>query len=542
MADTKEELKIIADKFQDIKTKMDTRFYVELWKEMGLKNPLEIVREFIMEKGLKLYGGQALHEHLKKLGAGFYESWEFPDYDVYSPDAWNHAKELADRLHNMGYQFVEAKASVLNDKYHQTYKVGCDMFFILDLTQVGCLPSELENRNCDNCGQTKDGRCFSLFNYIPAIDILKYNPKKDKNPKEYTETYDYLEKTGLEQNKLLMCSADYLKISMYQELTQPLNQPERLPKVGSRLETFISHFKHDHSMCKNPNFNNSVSESLVPVLKTIADYIKKQKLINYGATAYNLFIRGNNRNFGQINVPDYQVYANNSSEHAERLLKILQRKFKKMTFGSQAKIMYWKTVDTDNYTIHVSFNKIKHNYLVTFTDYENCLPYIQYNGVRYVTIDRMKFLLYKSVVLSDVMDLLEEHKPNYECMLTNLLKLEADANKKKKRTRSSNKFRRIVGTCQGTEINKIYINKIKQWAEKRDTLQNTTYIVDSPKKGFITKITPKPSSNIKLPYKPEELSLKKTKKLNKLGKLISVQASNKIENSLSNKTKKTYVI
>ena len=37
MADTKEELKIIADKFQDIKTKMDTRFYVELWKEMGLK-------------------------------------------------------------------------------------------------------------------------------------------------------------------------------------------------------------------------------------------------------------------------------------------------------------------------------------------------------------------------------------------------------------------------------------------------------------------------------------------------------------------------
>ena len=72
-------------------------------------------------------------------------------------------------------------------------------------------------------------------------------------------------------------------------------------------------------------------------------------------------------------------------------------------------------------------------------------------------------------------------------MLTNLLKLEEDANKKKKRTRSSNKFRRIVGTCQGTEINKIYINKIKQWAEKRDTLQNTTYIVDSPKKGFITK-------------------------------------------------------
>ena len=149
MTETKEQLKQLSDKFQDIKTKMDTRFYMELWKEMGLKNPLEIVKEFIMEKGLKLYGGQALHEHLRKLGDGFYESWEFPDYDVFSPDAWNHAKELADRLHDMGYQFVEAKASVLNDEVHQTYKVGCDMFFILDLTQVGCLPDEWKGGKCD---------------------------------------------------------------------------------------------------------------------------------------------------------------------------------------------------------------------------------------------------------------------------------------------------------------------------------------------------------------------------------------------------------
>ena len=540
MPDTKEQLKEISDKFQDIKTKMDTRFYKELWKEMGLKNPLEIVKEFIMEKGLKLYGGQALHEHLRKLGAGFYESWEFPDYDVYSPDAWNHAKELADRLHNMGYQFVEAKASVLNDNVHQTYKVGCDMFFILDLTQVGCLPSELESGKCGYCGKSHKGQCFSLFNYIPAVDILKYNPKKDKNPKEYTETYDYLNKTGLEKNKLLMCSSDYLKISMYKELTSPLQQPERLPKVGSRLETFISHFKLDHSICKNSDFNNEVSSSLTPVLKTIADYIKKHKLINYGATAYNLFVRGNSRNLGQINVPDYQVYANNSSEHADRLIKILKKKFKVMTFGKQAKIMYWKKVDTHSYTIHVSFNKIKHNYIVKFTDYENCLPYIQYNGVRYVTIDRMKFLLYKAVVLSDVMDLLEEHKPNYECMLTNLLKLEADANKKKRKTRGSSKFKRIVGNCEGNEINKIYINKIKQWAEKRDTLANTTYIVDSPKKGLVTKITPKPSKNLTLPYKPEEVSMKKTKKVNRLGKMISLEASD--NNNLSNKSKKTYVI
>jgi hypothetical protein len=538
MTETKEQLKQLSEKFQDIKTKMDTRFYMELWKEMGLKNPLEIVKEFIMEKGLKLYGGQALHEHLRKLGDGFYESWEFPDYDVFSPDAWNHAKELADRLHDMGYQFVEAKASVLNDEVHQTYKVGCDMFFILDLTQVGCLPDELENGKCDFCGKSKDGKCFSLFNYIPAVDVLKYNPAKDKNPKEYTETYDYINKTGLEQKKLLMCSSDYLKISMYKEMTQPLQQPERLPKVGTRLQTFLKHFKFDHSVCKNKDFNREVNESLKPVLKSVAAYIKKNKLINYGATAYNLFVRGNSKNLGQINVPDYQAYANDSKQHANNLLKILQRKFKNMTFGVQEKIMYWKKTDTHSYTVHVTFNKIRHNYIAVFTDYENCLPYVQYNGVRYVTIDRMKFLLYKSVVLSDVMDLLEEHKVNYECMLSNLIKLEEDANKKKKR--GSNKFKRIIATCEGTEINKIYLNKIKQWAEKKNTLKNTTYIIDAPKKNYVTKITPRPSEKLTLPYKPEEMTLKKTKKVGRNQKIYEIL--NNDNDNYNNKKRETYVI
>ena len=78
------------------------------------------------------------------------------------------------------------------------------------------------------------------------------------------------------------------------------------------------------------------------LLKEVAAYIKRNKLINFGATAYNLFVRGNKRNLGQLNVPDYQAYANNSSRHADNLLTLLQRKFKKMKFSKQEKIMYWK--------------------------------------------------------------------------------------------------------------------------------------------------------------------------------------------------------
>ena len=94
-----------------IKKYRETKKSLNSWKNSKnkLPNPFVVVRDFIKEKGLKLYGGQALHEHLKKFNKGFYESFEFPDYDVFSPDAWNHACELADRLHKMGYGYVEAK-------------------------------------------------------------------------------------------------------------------------------------------------------------------------------------------------------------------------------------------------------------------------------------------------------------------------------------------------------------------------------------------------------------------------------------------------
>ena len=109
------------DEFDFMREKQKKIDY-EIYQWEGLPNPIQVVRDFIMEKGLKLYGGQALHEHLVKHKAGFYGKHEFPDYDVFSPDAWNHARELSDRLYKMGFYFVEARSSILNDDHHQTYK------------------------------------------------------------------------------------------------------------------------------------------------------------------------------------------------------------------------------------------------------------------------------------------------------------------------------------------------------------------------------------------------------------------------------------
>ncbi len=52
---------------------------------------LDIVVDFIKEKGLKMYGGKALHEHLVKFKEDFMEFMNFLITMYFSPYAWQHA-------------------------------------------------------------------------------------------------------------------------------------------------------------------------------------------------------------------------------------------------------------------------------------------------------------------------------------------------------------------------------------------------------------------------------------------------------------------
>ena len=62
----KAKLESLSDKFDYTKEKEKTKNLILGWKDENNINPLDVVVKFIMDKGLKLYGGLALHEHLKK--------------------------------------------------------------------------------------------------------------------------------------------------------------------------------------------------------------------------------------------------------------------------------------------------------------------------------------------------------------------------------------------------------------------------------------------------------------------------------------------
>jgi hypothetical protein len=512
----KKELEKIADINEKTKEKMVTKIFKEEWTNYNLPNPFTIVHQFIKDKGLKLYGGLALHSHLNKHKAGLYESYQFPDYDVLSPDAWNHAQELADILHQTGYMFVEARQSVLNDYHHRTFKVSVDMLYLLDITQRGCTPEQLKEKDCRTCGRDTNGNCMKLFDDLPAYS-LDYNIKSN-NPTIYRKTYNYNTGKSLYPDKFFVMSPDWLKAQMHRELTEPLSNPSRLPKIGTRLKKFQSFYDFKLRKCSDDMYNKIVKEEVLPYLETIAIFIKNKKLINFGATAHNFFIKdssnkssksskSDNKNIGNLAVSDYKVYSMNPDYHNLELLKVLRNKYPEAEFISYKRSVLWREHEDLETIIAVKLNNKVDN-LITITQHDNCMPYIQYNGIRYATIDRLKYLYYEALSIPTFHKEVENDPLNYECLLSNLIRAEKKF-KKNNKTKKKTKFRRYVSKCQGEEYSKIVGNLVDRWIDKTKTLKETMYKPHQPREGWITKISKMPNKELFLPYKPEEEEIKK---------------------------------
>ena len=480
------------------------------WSKM---RPIAIVRKFIKDKGLKIYGGLALNELLKKKKNPIYGRSEFPDYDVFSPNAWKHSKELCDIFVENGYEFVSTRSSILNDDHHQTYKVSVDYLDILDLTQVGCTNYQIRHNDCDKCGVSKDNKCISIFNHIPCYDI---NSSFKKEPKIYTKVYNYDKDECIYKNKLFVCEPNWMRISMYRELTEPLDNPDRVEKVSTRLDLFNKHYPFKIKKCNPEEYKNIVEKHYKPVLYEIGKYVKKRELINYGASAYNFFVK-NVKGLGSLEIADYEVYVSDSNtidrgewglelldNYDIELINILKNKFKNFTFKVQKNKMFWKEIDVDSITIFGKKNGLKkYNKLITFTIAETCMPYIKYNGIKYATIDRLKYLYYRAVALPKVIQLTEYNPQNYECLLSNLLTAEKH-NKSKK-----GKFKRFVVNCDAWTPSKRWKNLIKRDKEKVELLKQTSYKIDYPKKGFKTRIQPLPNKEMQHSYAPRHSKIEK---------------------------------
>lgn len=169
---------------------MEKRKGAKIIQDPQVKKIISIVEEFIARKKLVCYGGTAINNILPEDAQFYNKDIELPDYDFYSDNALDDAKELADIYYKAGYEDVEAKSGV----HHGTYKVFVNFTGIADITQMEP----------------------ALFKTISRDAIIKKG--------------------------IRYAPPDFLRMAMYLELSRPDGDVSRWEKVQKRLTLLNTHY------------------------------------------------------------------------------------------------------------------------------------------------------------------------------------------------------------------------------------------------------------------------------------------------------------
>jgi hypothetical protein len=148
-----------------------------------MKDIIAIVERFIKKNELVCYGGTAINNILPEPAQFYDKKTEIPDYDFYSPNALEHAKDLADEFYENGFSEVEAKSGM----HHGTYKV--------------------------------------FVNFVGIADITQLDPTLFKN----------IQADAIKVDGILYAPPNLLRMGMYLELSRPEGDVSRWEKVSKRL-------------------------------------------------------------------------------------------------------------------------------------------------------------------------------------------------------------------------------------------------------------------------------------------------------------------
>jgi hypothetical protein len=218
-----------------------------------MKNIIDVLEKFIHDKKLVCYGGTAINNILPKEDQFYNRNIEIPDYDFFSPNAMNDAKELADIYFKQGFSSVEAKAGV----HYGTYKVFVNFFQIADITQI-------------------DSKLFSS-----------------------------LKKNAISKEGILYSPPNFLRMAMYLELSRPSGDITRWEKVLKRLNLLNKNYPLKAVGCDPDSFAKSLSarsynkqyfhekDKIQDVIKNIAGVAtsSSDKLVLIGGYAFSLYSR-----------------------------------------------------------------------------------------------------------------------------------------------------------------------------------------------------------------------------------------------------------
>jgi hypothetical protein len=230
---------------------------------------IDIVEEFIKRKKLICYGGTAINNILPEEDRFYNKDVEIPDYDFFSQTALKDAKELANIYYKKGFVDVEAKSG----QHHGTYKV--------------------------------------FVNYIAVADIT-YVPK---------QIYDAIKSDSISIGSILYAPPNFLRMSMYLELSRPAGDISRWEKVLKRLALLNKNYPITDLNCNNVNFQRRMEDKVneAKVYETVKKTLINQGVVFFGGFANTLYSEYMPKQFKKKleNIADFDVLSNNVEQTAQ---------------------------------------------------------------------------------------------------------------------------------------------------------------------------------------------------------------------------------
>ena len=240
-----------------------------------VKKIINIVEEFLKKKKLIAYGGTAINSILPIEDQFYNKDTEIPDYDFFSPNAFQDARDLADIYYNKGFQEVEAK----NGIHEGTYKV--------------------------------------FVNFIPVADITFLN----------NSIFQVLKKEAISKEGILYAPPNFLRMSMYLELSRPAGDVSRWEKVLKRITLLNKNFPLKANNCWKIDFQRKMEgHENINIYDVIKNTFIKEKVVFFGGYAISLYSRympGKLRHKFKKN-PDFDVLSTEPLKTAELVKRELQ--------------------------------------------------------------------------------------------------------------------------------------------------------------------------------------------------------------------------
>ena len=254
-------------------------------KNPVMKDIISVLEKFISDKNLVCYGGTAINNILPPVDQFYNRDLEIPDYDFFSPNAMNDAKDLADIYYKQGFSDVEAKAGV----HYGTYKVFVNFFQIADITQL-------------------DSKLFSSLKKNAVIkDGIHYSPP------------------------------NFLRMAMYLELSRPGGDITRWEKVLKRLNLLNKNYPLKAEKCDPETFRHSLSarsntkqyyyqkEIIQNVIKDIVSSDSLVYIGGYANALYSRYLKNREKMF--LNeIPEFDILSNTPDKTAKKIKEELEKK------------------------------------------------------------------------------------------------------------------------------------------------------------------------------------------------------------------------